>query len=268
MSLFETVLLCCTWSVQQDTGLPGLVRLSCLYRVRKFGSSRSTLNFGPLGCRLAKEFTVTETSATGRSPHIREELPESPPEVLETATVGARLKALRQSRGLSIRGLAELAGVPHATLSIIERDKSSPSVSILKRLLRPLNVTLSVFFSDSAVVDRAVFYKANELVELADGKKLSYRQVGANLENSSMMILHERYEPGADTGEEGEELYSHDAEEGGIVIEGRLEMTVGDEIRVLSPGDAYYFDSRLPHRMRNPFDEVCIVVSAVSPPTF
>ncbi|KMN08928.1 XRE family transcriptional regulator [Pseudomonas helleri] len=187
---------------------------------------------------------------------------------METATVGARLKALRQSRGLSIRGLAELAGVPHATLSIIERDKSSPSVSILKRLLRPLNVTLSVFFSDSAVVDRAVFYKANELVELADGKKLSYRQVGANLENSSMMILHERYEPGADTGEEGEELYSHDAEEGGIVIEGRLEMTVGDEIRVLSPGDAYYFDSRLPHRMRNPFDEVCIVVSAVSPPTF
>jgi transcriptional regulator with XRE-family HTH domain len=268
VSLFETVLLCCAWSVQQDTGLPDLVRLSCLYRVRKFGSSRSTLNFGPLGCRLAKEFTVTETSATGRSPHIREESHERPPEVLETATVGARLKALRQSRGLSIRGLAELAGVPHATLSIIERDKSSPSVSILKRLLRPLNVTLSVFFSDSAVVDRAVFYKANELVELADGKKLSYRQVGANLENSSMMILHERYEPGADTGQEGEELYSHDAEEGGIVIEGRLEMTVGDEIRVLSPGDAYYFDSRLPHRMRNPFDEVCIVVSAVSPPTF
>ena len=211
---------------------------------------------------------MTEPTATSRSPHTPEEPGERLFDTYETASVGARLKALRQARGLSIRGLAEQAGVPHATLSIIERDKSSPSVSVLKRLLRPLNITLSVFFSDSAVVDRAVFYKADELVELADGKKLSYRQVGANLANSSMMILHERYEPGADTGDEGEELYSHEAEEGGIIIEGRLEMTVGDEIRVLEVGDAYYFDSRLPHRMRNPFDEVCIVVSAVSPPTF
>lgn len=211
---------------------------------------------------------MIDTSATSRNPHA----PDDPQEELafteQTASVGERLKALRQSRGLSIRGLAEQAGVPHATLSIIERDKSSPSVSILKRLLRPLNVTLSAFFSDSAVQDRAVFYKACELVELADGKKLSYRQVGANLTNSSMMILHERYEPGADTGQAGEELYSHEAEEGGVIIEGRLEMTVGDEVRVLGPGDAYYFDSRLPHRMRNPFEEVCIVVSAVSPPTF
>jgi len=211
---------------------------------------------------------VTDTSAISRNPHAPEELPEEAVADQETASVGERLRALRQSRGLSIRGLAEQAGVPHATLSIIERDKSSPSVSILKRLLRPLNVTLSAFFSDSAVVDRAVFYKASDLVELADGRKLSYRQVGANLTNSSMMILHERYEPGADTGEEGEELYSHEAEEGGVIIEGRLEMTVGDEVRILSAGDAYYFDSRLPHRMRNPFDEVCIVVSAVSPPTF
>ncbi len=211
---------------------------------------------------------MNEASAISRNPHAPDDSPEEALLNEETASVGERLKALRQSRGLSIRGLAEQAGVPHATLSIIERDKSSPSVSILKRLLRPLNVTLSNFFSDSAVQDRAVFYKASDLVELADGRKLSYRQVGANLANSSMMILHERYEPGADTGQEGEELYSHDAEEGGVIIEGRLEMTVGDEVRILGAGDAYYFDSRLPHRMRNPFDEVCIVVSAVSPPTF
>ncbi len=208
---------------------------------------------------------MTETSETIE----RVDNPEHPEDdAEESASVGQRLKALRMSRGLSIRGLAQLSGVPHATLSIVERDKSSPSVSILKRLLRPLNVTLSTFFSDSSIVDRAVFYKATDLVELADGKVLSYRQVGANLTNSSMMILHERYAPGADTGSEGEELYSHEAEEGGIVIQGQLEMTVGDEVKILGPGDAYYFDSRLPHRMRNPFDEECVVVSAVSPPTF
>ncbi|MFC5694872.1 cupin domain-containing protein [Pseudomonas sp. GCM10022186] len=180
-------------------------------------------------------------------------------------SVGQRLKTLRQARGLSLRKLAELSGVSHPNISLIERDGSSPSVSILKRLLEPMNVTLSTFFSDSDVLDRAVFYKASDLVELADGKLLSYRQVGANLLNSSMMILHERYAPNADT---GEELYAHEAEEGGVVVKGRLEMTVGNETRILETGDAYYFDSRLPHRMRNPFDEECVVVSAVSPPTF
>jgi len=207
---------------------------------------------------------VTDGAQTIDKPVESDGLDDAP----QSASVGQRLKALRLGRGLSMRALAELTGVPHATLSIIERDKSSPSVSILKRLLGPLNVTLSTFFSDSDIVDRAVFYKAQDLVELADGKVLSYRQVGANLTNSSMMILHERYAPGADTGQEGQELYSHEAEEGGIVIQGQLEMTVGDEVRVLKAGDAYYFDSRLPHRMRNPFDEECIVVSAVSPPTF
>jgi len=207
---------------------------------------------------------VTEISASAEKaePTSTEHEPE------QSASVGKRLKALRLSRGLSIRGLAEISGVSHPNISLIERDNSSPSVSVLKRLLRPLNVTLSNFFSDSDALDRAVFYKAQDLVELADGKVLSYRQVGANLENSSMMILHERYAPGADTGQEGQELYAHEAEEGGVVVKGKLEMTVGDEVRILETGDAYYFDSRLPHRMRNPFDEECIVVSAVSPPTF
>ncbi|MBG6291223.1 MULTISPECIES: cupin domain-containing protein [Pseudomonas] len=180
-------------------------------------------------------------------------------------SLGSRLRDLRQGQGLSIRQLAERCGVSHPNISLIERDMQSPSVSVLKRILEPLGVTLSNFFSAAPVRDRAVFYRADELVELADGKSLSYRQVGANLRGSSMMILHERYAPNADT---GLEPYSHEAEEGGVVVKGRLEMTVGDEVRILEAGDAYYFDSRLPHRMRNPFEEECEVISAVSPPTF
>jgi mannose-6-phosphate isomerase-like protein (cupin superfamily) len=46
-------------------------------------------------------------------------------------------------------------------------------------------------------------------------------------------------------------MLTHDAEEGGVIIRGKLEVTVGDQVRVLGPGDAYYFDSRTPHRFRN-----------------
>ena len=58
------------------------------------------------------------------------------------------------------------------------------------------------------------------------------------------------------------------SEEGGVVLRGRLEVTVGDQRRVLGPGDAYYFNSRLPHRFRTVGEEVCEVVSACTPPSF
>ena len=178
---------------------------------------------------------------------------------------GARLKQLRESTGLSIRELARRSGVSHVAISLIERGRSSPSVSSLKSILDALDTTLSAFFSDPLPQRIPVVYRADELVELADGTSLSYRQVGRNLTGAAMMILHERYAPGADT---GESPYRHVAEEGGVVVAGRLELIVDGDVSILDTGDAYYFDSRRPHRMRNPFDETCVVVSAVSPPTF
>ena len=69
-------------------------------------------------------------------------------------------------------------------------------------------------------------------------------------------------------GNTGEALLRHEAEEGGVVIQGELEVTVGDQRRVLRAGDAFYFDSRLPHRFRNPGEVEAIVVTACTPPSF
>jgi mannose-6-phosphate isomerase-like protein (cupin superfamily) len=80
-----------------------------------------------------------------------------------------------------------------------------------------------------------------------------------------MAILHERYAANADT---GEEMLAHAGEEGGVIVAGRIELSVAGESRVLGPGDAYYFKSSLPHRFRNPGREECEIVSASSPPTF
>jgi mannose-6-phosphate isomerase-like protein (cupin superfamily) len=63
-------------------------------------------------------------------------------------------------------------------------------------------------------------------------------------------------------------MLRHNSEEGGVVIRGRLELTVGAETYLLRPGDAYCFDSRISHRFRNSGNEVCEVVSACSPPSF
>jgi len=79
-----------------------------------------------------------------------------------------------------------------------------------------------------------------------------------------MLMLHERYAPGADSGEE----FSHSAQESGMVLSGAVEVTVGNQKRILNPGDGYYFDSRLPHRFRNIDTGHSEVLSAITPPTY
>ena len=80
-----------------------------------------------------------------------------------------------------------------------------------------------------------------------------------------MQILHETYQPGADS---GRVPLSHEGEEGALVISGRLEVTVGDQTRVLKAGEGYLFSSLQPHRFRNLGREPCVLVSACTPPSF
>ncbi|MCL7939302.1 cupin domain-containing protein [Halomonas sp. ATCH28] len=182
----------------------------------------------------------------------------------EAFDVGARLKQLRLSRGLSQRELAKRAGVTNSTISLVEQNNVSPSVSSLKKILDALPVSISAFFAGDEPSQPQSFYRRGELTDIGDGK-LSWRLVAARRPDRRMSIIHEHYPPGADS---GEEMLEHDGEEGGVVISGQIEITVNGEVGVLSAGDAYYFDSRLPHRFRNPGDEECVIVSASTPPTF
>ncbi len=178
--------------------------------------------------------------------------------------LGTRIRAVRKMHGLSQRRLAERAGVTNGTISLIEQNKISPSVGSLKKVLDGIPMSLADFFSNEVVPRGQIFFIAGELVELAGGA-VSYRQVGRVMTGRAVQILHERYAPGADT---GEAMLRHDAEEGGVVVRGTLEVTAGEQRQVLGSGDAYYFDSRLPHRFRNIGDEECEVVSACAPPSF
>lgn len=186
--------------------------------------------------------------------------------------VGARLYAMRQSARLSQRQLAERAGVPHAQISNVENNKVSPSVSTLRKILSGLGVSMSDFFEPERDLPPGPFFSAEELIDLtskiagspmAGGPGvLTLRQIG-DARPHNLQILHEVYEPAADT---GETLLQHPSSEGGYVVEGELEVTVGDEVRVLRAGESYLFDSRVPHRFRNISDRRTIVISACTPP--
>lgn len=178
--------------------------------------------------------------------------------------VGAHLRAVRMMYGLSQRELAKRAGVTNGTISLIEQNRVSPSVSSLKKVLDGVPMSLADFFTLDLKSNPQVFYSRDELTDIGD-RDVSLRLVGAKRPNRAMTIIHERYRPKADT---GADMLSHKGEEGGVVVAGRIELTVGGQSRILSRGDAYYFASSIPHRFRNIGDEPCEIVSACTPPTF
>ncbi len=178
--------------------------------------------------------------------------------------IGGRLKAIRTRLGLSQRHLARVSGVANATISQIEAGRLNPTVSMLKKVLDGIPMPLSEFFADDFQEEDRIFFRAAELTEIADGG-VSFRQVGANLHNKAIQLLRECYQPGAGT---GRHAITHEGEECGIVLSGRLEVTVGDETRVLRAGDAYYFRSDQPHSFHNTGNEPCELITACSPPSF
>jgi len=176
---------------------------------------------------------------------------------------------------MSQRKLAKLAGVTNGLISLIEQNRTSPSIASLKLILDAFPMTFTEFFDFSEIDPGQVVFRADELTEINPDTELnkqsptgtdgiSLRQVGG-CHNSQLQMLHEIYEPGADT---GEELYKHEAEETGIIISGEIELTVDGQVAKLKSGDGYKFDSRKPHRFRNTGKRRCVIVSACTPPSF
>ncbi|CAH0990081.1 HTH-type transcriptional regulator PuuR [Sinobacterium norvegicum] len=179
--------------------------------------------------------------------------------------IGERLKNIRKDYGYSQRELAKRVGVTNSTISLIEQNRVSPSVGSLKKVLDGIPMSLADFFAvDAGEKDQQFFYQSNDLPDLGT-EGIQYLLVGANRNDRQMSIMREVYIAGSDT---GEELLSHDGEEGGFIVQGQLELTVDGDVQLLSEGDGYYFDSRKPHRFRNIGEQDCEVVSANTPPSF
>jgi len=175
--------------------------------------------------------------------------------------VGLRLQAIRKMNGWSQRELAKRAGVTNSTISVIEQDRVSPSVNSLKKVLDGIPMSLADFFNLDFEEAPQVFYTAAEMPNVGHDRIVA-KLLGSNKRNRTMSIIHTCYPPGADT---GEETLAHEGEEGGIVVEGELEITVGKETKMLNAGDGYYIDSRRPHRLRNVGRVDCVVVVSKTP---
>jgi len=177
--------------------------------------------------------------------------------------IGLRLRLLREAHGWSQRELARRAGLSHGTISFIERDAISPSIGNMRQILETLGMTLSEFFAPPASNAPQYFFSRNDLVNVGSGG-VELWQLGQSLVGRPLQVLYEIYPPGAETARDPYRVEG--GEEGGFVIEGEIEATIGDQVRILKPLEGYLFPTSLPHKLRNVGENRCVIVSATTPP--
>jgi transcriptional regulator with XRE-family HTH domain len=164
----------------------------------------------------------------------------------EVPRVGARIRALRRERGLTIEQLAAATGLTKGFISQLERDRTQPSLSSIARICDALGVRLSQLFEHEpapAVVRR------NERPELESAFATASYLLSSRDERR-FQAIESVVAPGAGA---GEELHALPGEiEFVYVLEGSLELRIGDEALELHEGDALTYELTQPHSWRNP----------------
>ncbi len=161
--------------------------------------------------------------------------------------VGSRLRELRTSRGLSIRSLAEMSDLNFNTLSLIENQKTSPSVSTLQRLALALQIPITAFFKTEAQHRDVIYQKANQRPKtmFAHGG-LEDMGDGITLGDGIPLLL--TLEPGADS---GPDAIVHTGQEFVYCLTGCLTYTVAGKEYAIKAGDSLIFEAHLTHRWEN-----------------
>ena len=188
------------------------------------------------------------------------------------SSLGREVRQLRKARQLTLKELSDEAGISLSHVSAIERGVSKPSVDVLQAIAEALNVTPDWFFArrpgagpmEQAYVVRGQNRRNLNTLYGQDATELGYNDelLSSSIGGQFYMGLAV-YAPYAERPEDP--LQEHEGEEHGLVLEGELELQIGDELITLRAGDSYSFDARIPHHARNRTDRVCRLIWAVSP---
>lgn len=162
-------------------------------------------------------------------------------------SVGQRLREIRASRGLSMRSLAEMSGLNINTLSLIENQHTSPSVSTLQQVAQSLQVPITEFFE--------INHGNKELVHQKQGQRprvsfehSAMEDLAAGMPHFGAEPLIVTLNPGADS---GKNPIVHTGREFVYCIEGHVTYTVNNQKYLLDPGDSLVFEAYLPHQWKN-----------------
>lgn len=179
--------------------------------------------------------------------------------------VGERLRSLRRARRLTLRTVAESAGISEGYLSQVERGTAAnPSIGTLQQISRALGLTMADLFAPSDYRTGPRVLRAEEAPSLVFGVLGRKFRLTPGPQHHLEVHLGE-FEAGGST---GDRACTHgESEEFLLVLEGRVELHLDDRQFDLGPGDSIRYSSAVPHRLAEAAGSSARVLWVISPPS-
>jgi transcriptional regulator with XRE-family HTH domain/predicted Fe-Mo cluster-binding NifX family protein len=177
------------------------------------------------------------------------------------ALVGQKLRQLRTGRGLSLRALADRSGLNINTLSLIEKGRSSPTVSTLQQLALTLDVPLTIFFESEPIEKQVVFTPAGQRPKVAFAN-LQIQNLGNDLAGRIVQPFFVTLKPGVGS---GDRLIVHTGHEFVYCLTGSIQYCVDQNEFTLNPGDSLVFEAHLPHCWENTGEQTSQILLVLFP---
>lgn len=180
--------------------------------------------------------------------------------------IGDDIRALRKARGMTLKDLASAVGRSLGWLSQIERGQTAPSVRDLGLIADTFGVNISFFFRSAsrAEAERGLVLRAADRVPIGSTESGLTEELLSPSLSGSFEMIKSVFAPHSDS---NGSIPANQREDGGVIISGRLSLTIGDLTVNLSTGDSFQFAGR-DYAWTNPHDEPAVVIWVVSPPVY
>jgi transcriptional regulator with XRE-family HTH domain len=191
-------------------------------------------------------------------------MPSSAPDVATDVDVGERLREIRRQRRATLRTVADRSGLSESFLSQVERGRSNASIGSLRRIAEALGVTVADLFEPSGPPGPRVL-RRNERPALSFGV-LGRKLLLTPRPLQALEVFVGELDVGGST---GVAPYSHgDSEELFVVLNGSVQLSLGDEVHDLETGDSIVYRSSVPHRITNVGDQLAEAMWVITPPSY
>ena len=171
---------------------------------------------------------------------------------LTVSEIGAKVARARSERGWSLAQLAQRSGLSPAAVHKIEKSGMTPTIASLMKIAAALGKSVAHFVDEPETPDVMVVRNDERARVYTSKQGLDLRNLSGRYGSFAMAGAEAVVEPQANS---GPTPMRHPGEELVIVLEGRMEFTVGGEPHELASGDSIHFRTVRPHSWRNPGDE-------------
>jgi len=163
--------------------------------------------------------------------------------------VGGNLRRLRTRRGLSLERLAQISGVSRAMLGQIELGQSAPTINVMWKIARALEVTFSALISSRTQSGALVLRATESKILTSKDRSFSSRALFPFDEPRRVEFYELRLAAGSI---EEADAHPPGTAENLVVTAGALEIDVAGDTHRLETGDSILFEADTPHAYRNP----------------